>query len=434
MVAETFDAWKEIESGGRGMNRLYSIRTVAGKELVDFVRDWRTIAALLLVPLIIFPMIFIAVPWFLSGEAAELELIDLDVVVYVDENSVLPGSLEQHLNESRISVQSYVVEFEDGKHLGNHSMFLNEASESIENGSNHATLLLRKTEGNATENWDFVVFSDSTDELSREAFDRIILAVDIWEDEIINATLNGVSLTYEDVRDPVGWDSGGTTTDVATSGEQAAFAFAMFVPFIIALWTATSAVQPSIDLTAGERERGTLEALLCTPIRRDDLMWGKWLAVAIIASASVLFQMVGLFAAIHFLAGGFFSTPSVSFEGWVMFLMTIILFAVFVVAVEMAIAMRARSVKEAGSTLGPVIILFIGPALFAQFVNMESIELWWFIAPVFNISLGMRASLLDDFTLLYAVLWMGSSILYALAATAWASRQFNREDLVESIS
>ena len=55
MVAETFDAWKEIESGGRGMNRLYSIRTVAGKELVDFVRDWRTIAALLLVPLIIFP-------------------------------------------------------------------------------------------------------------------------------------------------------------------------------------------------------------------------------------------------------------------------------------------------------------------------------------------------------------------------------------------
>ena len=258
--------------------------------------------------------------------------------------------------------------------------------------------------------------------------------MDIWEDEIINATLNEVSLTYQDVRDPVGWDSGGITTDVATSGEQAAFAFAMFVPFIIALWTATSAVQPSIDLTAGERERGTLEALLCTPIRREDLMWGKWLAVAIIASASVLLQMVGLFAAIRFLAGGFFSVPSVSLGGWIMFLMTIILFAVFVVAVEMAIAMRARSVKEAGSTLGPVIILFIGPALFAQFVNMESIELWWFIAPVFNICLGMRASLLDDFTLLYAILWMGSSILYALAATAWASRQFNREDLVESIS
>ena len=432
MVAETFDARKEIEDGGRGMNRFFAIRTVAGKELIDFVRDWRTIAALLLVPLRIFPMIFIAVPWFLQGEAAELEQIDLDVIVYVDADSVFPESLGQHLNESRISIVIEDATFEENKHLGDHSDFLNDASNSIENGSTHATLLLRTTEGNATENWHFVVFSDSTEELSREAFDRIIVAIDIWEDEIINATLNEVSLTYEDVRDPVGWDSGGTTTDVATSGEQAAFAFAMFVPFIIALWTATSAVQPSIDLTAGERERGTLEALLCTPIRREDLMWGKWLAVAIIASASVLLQIVGLFAAIRFLAGGFFSAPSVSFGGWAMFLITIILFAVFV-AVEMAIAMRARSV-EAGSTLGPVIILFLGPAVFAQFVNMESIELWWFIAPVFNICLGMRASLLDDFTPVYAVLWMGSSILYALAATAWASRQFNREDLVESIS
>ena len=180
--------------------------------------DWRTIAALLLVPLIIFPMIF-TVLWFLQGEAAELEQIDLDVIVYVDADSVFPESLGQHLNESRISIVIEDATFDGNKHLGDHSDFLNDASNSIENGSTHATLLLRTTEGNATENWHFVVFSDSTEELSREAFDRIIVAIDIWEDEIINATLNEVSLTYEDVRDPVGWDSGGTTTDVATSGE-----------------------------------------------------------------------------------------------------------------------------------------------------------------------------------------------------------------------
>ena len=68
--------------------------------------------------------------------------------------------------------------FEENKHLGDHSDFLNDASNSIENGSTHATLLLRTTEGNATENWHFVVFSDSTEELSREAFDRIIVAID----------------------------------------------------------------------------------------------------------------------------------------------------------------------------------------------------------------------------------------------------------------
>jgi sodium transport system permease protein len=81
-----------------------------------------------------------------------------------------------------------------------------------------------------------------------------------------------------------------------------------------------------------------------------------------------------------------------------------------------------------------MVILFIGPALFAQFVNMENIEAWWFIAPIFNICLGMRASLLGDVSIIHAILWMSSSLLYALVATGWASKQFNREDLVESIS
>ena len=116
------------------------------------------------------------------------------------------------------------------------------------------------------------------------------------------------------------------------------------------------------------------ESLLTTPVARSDLMWGKWLAVAIIASASVLLQLVGLFVAIRFLAAGILTPPTVSIVGWILFVVTILLFAIFVVAVEMAVAMRARSVKEAGSTLGPMVILFIGPALFAQFVNMENIE------------------------------------------------------------
>ena len=163
-------------------------------------------------------------------------------------------------------------------------------------------------------------------------------------------------------------------------------------------------------------------------------MWGKWLAVAIIASASVLLQLVGLFVAIRFLAAGILTPPTVSIVGWILFVVTILLFAIFVVAVEMAVAMRARSVKEAGSTLGPMVILFIGPALFAQFVNMENNEAWWFIAPIFNICLGMRASLLGDVSIIHAMLWMSSSLLYALIATGWASKQFNREDLVESIS
>ena len=51
------------------------ILIVAKKELVDFIRDWRTVLAMILVPLMIFPAIFIALPLFLQGEAAELSAV-----------------------------------------------------------------------------------------------------------------------------------------------------------------------------------------------------------------------------------------------------------------------------------------------------------------------------------------------------------------------
>jgi len=416
------------------MNRLRVVWTVTVKELLDFVRDWRTLAAMLLVPLILFPIIFVAVPWFLQGEAEELGGYTVEVKMLIEQDIDVPLDFIHLLNSSNIIYQILDTSFDNNQSLANHSEILEDASFSIRNGELDAVIALRSGSGNASENWEYVIFSDSTDELSREARSRLLTQIDIWEDEIIDETLSNNELERDDVYDPVTWDGTVEAADTATSGEQAAFAFALFVPFIISLWTATSAVQPSIDLTAGERERGTLEALLTTPIARSDLMWGKWLAVATIASASVLLQLVGLYVAIRYLAADILTPPSVSIMGWSLFVITILLFAIFVVAVEMAVAMRARSVKEAGSTLGPMVLLFIGPALFAQFVNMESIEAWWFIAPVFNICLGMRASLLGDVSVLHVLLWMGSSMLYALVATAWASKQFNREDLVESIS
>ncbi len=416
------------------MSRLQIIWTVTSKELLDFVRDWRTLAAMLLVPLILFPIIFVAVPMFLQGEAEELGEYSVSVQLLIEEDQASFDELVTLLNSTSVIVEYSNTHFDENKSLSDHDTLRDNASLSIRNGEFDAILLLRDGDGNASENWEYVIFSDSTDELSREARTRLLNQIDIWEDEIIDSTLSENQLELDDVYDPVTWDGTVEAADIATSGEQAAFTFALFVPFIISLWTATSAVQPSIDLTAGERERGTLEALLTTPIARSDLMWGKWLAVAIIASASVLLQLVGLFVAIRFLAAGILTPPTVSIVGWILFVFTILLFAIFVVAVEMAVAMRARSVKEAGSTLGPMVILFIGPALFAQFVNMENIEAWWFIAPIFNICLGMRASLLGDVSIVHAMLWMGSSLLYALVATGWASKQFNREDLVESIS
>jgi len=409
---------------------LSRIWSVASKELLDIVRDWRTLVALVLVPLLIFPLFFIALPLFLQGEMAELDQYELSLEVQLSDGDPLPNSLIQPFDDFNLNYSTSILD----EGLSNLSVNGDDGL-SIRNGQPQVILRLRETQTNSSESWDYAILYDATSELSSEGYYRVRSVIQIWESEIINQTLSNSNLSRSEALDPIHWDGDVDDANVATSGQSAGLALSMFIPMIVAIWTASSAIQPSVDLTAGERERGTLESLLCTPAKRVELLYGKWVAVGVVAATSVLFQMVGLLFAVAFLMpSDTFGIPSLSVWSVVSLLLSVLLFAIFVVAIELALAVRAHSVKEAGTVLGPFVIAFIIPAMFAQFVNLEGIEWWWFVAPIFNVCLAMREALLDITDLTHIVLWLSSSLFYAVLAVTWAAKQFKREDLVESIS
>ncbi len=411
-------------------NGLSRVWTVATKELLDFIRDWRTLVALVLIPLLIFPLFFIALPIFLQGEMSELDYYSLNLEVQIAEGDDVPEQLIQPFIDNNLN---YTVLNLDSE-LANLSVSGPDASR-LREGAPHVILRLQQTETNSSESWNYAILYDATSELSSEGNSRMRKIIFDWEQEIIGLTLADVNLTKEEALDPIHWDGDSSKANVATSAQSAGFALSMFIPMIVAIWTATSAIQPSIDLTAGERERGTMEALLCTPANRVELLYGKWVAVGVVAGTSVLFQLAGLLFAVAFLIpSDIFGMPTLSIWSMASLLLSVLLFAVFVVAVELALAVRAHSVKEAGTVLGPIVIAFIVPAMFAQFVNLEGIEWWWFVAPIFNVCLAMREALLNITDLSHIALWLGSSLFYAFIAVTWAARQFQREDLVESIS
>ena len=74
------------------------ISTIAKKEIVEFVRDWRTLLALVIIPLLIFPALFIALPLLLESEAAELDALELEIIWQGDYNS----DLEESFNDSNV--------------------------------------------------------------------------------------------------------------------------------------------------------------------------------------------------------------------------------------------------------------------------------------------------------------------------------------------
>ena len=398
------------------------ISTIAKKEIIEFVRDWRTLIALIVIPLLIFPALFIALPLLLESEAAELDELELDVIWQGDIND----DLEMAFNESGLNLT-----FEEIPSRLNNLSDTGDEDERLRTAGVDAIFRLAQ---NGTE-WRFSILYLSTSEASNEARNRMLLDISAWESDVVNGTLVEAGLDPETTLDPVTWDGDIASADAATKGEQAGLVLSMFIPMVIAIWTASSAIQPSIDMTAGERERGTLEALLCLPCSRMQLLAGKWLAVATITSAGVAMQIGGLLFAISFLASSsIIGMPTISLTSILLLLSAVVIFAIMVVAFELALAMKAHSVKEAGSLLGPAILFIIFPALFTQVINLDGIESWWFAIPLVNILLALRELLLDRIIVEHIVVWLLSSIFYAGLAAWFAARQFKREDLVASIS
>ena len=84
------------------------------------------------------------------------------------------------------------------------------------------------------------------------------------------------------------------TSKAVPAGRAAPFSLATLVPLVLILMTITGAVYPAIDLTAGERERGTLETLIAAPISRMSLLIAKYLAVLTVAVLTALVNLIAM--------------------------------------------------------------------------------------------------------------------------------------------
>ena len=398
------------------------IKTIAKKEVVEFVRDWRTIVAIIIIPILMFPILFIVFPILLESEAAELDNKIVNIEIQSNEYpDYLIASFDRNYTQLTIVNKTFDTSL---------SLPLDDL-EKVRNMEIDAILRLNYSD----EVWYYSIIHLSTSESSTEAKARIITSLIEFENNITELRIIEGGLEVDSTLDPLRWDGDTNKADVATEGEQAGLILSLFIPLVLAIWTFSSAIQPSIDMTAGERERGTLEALLGLPCTRNELLLGKWLGVATITGVGVLLQIVGLLFAIGYLASSdFIGVPTLSVGAIVLIVVSIMLFAIMVVALELALAMRSHSVKEAGSILGPAIILIIFPALFTQVINLDGIESFWFGVPVINVLLALRELLLDRVIIEHIVIWFTSSVLYASLAAYYAARQFKREDIVTTLS
>ena len=395
---------------------------VAKKEIIEFIRDWRTIVALVLIPLLLFPLLFIAFPIVMQNEAAEMDEKTVDVLVQSDD-------IETHLvdeieNQSaRIFIEPMPLNLSTLSDSGNNTEQLRDLQYDA---------ILRIELRNDT--WYYAILHLSTSEQSIEARGRILEVLVQWEEDLTSQRIESAGLDVESTLNPLQWDGPILSADVATKGEQAGMLLSLFIPFVLAIWTASAAVQPAIDMTVGERERGTLESLLSLPLSRTELLLGKWLAVVSITGVGVTLQIGGLLFGIAYLASDFIDVPSLSIGAVLLLTLAIGFYGTMIVALYLALAMRSKSVKEAGSVLTPITLAMIMPILLTQFINLDDVEMFWFGVPFVNVLLGLRELLLNRIIVEHVVVWVLVSSLMCILTVRYAAKQFHREDIVTTKS
>ncbi|HZM02534.1 MAG TPA: ABC transporter permease [Candidatus Saccharimonadales bacterium] len=225
-------------------------------------------------------------------------------------------------------------------------------------------------------------------------------------------------------------------TNVASPKKVSGNLIGMILPYMVIIMCLTGAIYPAVDLTAGEKERGTMETLLCSPVARTDLVAAKGLVVLTVSLATaflsvsanglavVVFSKVTSHAAKNPL-------PPMTLDPSSLVAVCVVMapLAIFLSAAMLAIGLFARGSKEANSYMQPMLILAIVPAVAAA---LPGVELNYGLAfiPILNVSLASKEILTGTFHWNYLAVVFFSMCAYAVAAAGAAVAMFKRETVL----
>jgi len=221
--------------------------------------------------------------------------------------------------------------------------------------------------------------------------------------------------------------------NVAPERDMFAYVLSFLLPMLLVVMCVMGAFFPAVDLTAGEKERTTVETTLVLPVKRLAVQQGKILAVC---ASSVLATALNLLA-LGLSAGHLLSMISGRFDvgvtelpllALVAILPLALLFAFFVSALLVAVASLAASFKEGQALLGPVQMLFILPAMAGVLPGLE-LDLRTAAIPVVNVVLAFRAMLQHRALPLEYAVTAATLLVYALIAIRLAVRVLGRESV-----
>lgn len=318
------------------------------KELRETLRDRRSLFAMLGIPLVIYPLMFLVIGSLTTGAAKRRESETIKVAVTGAEHIT---GLRETLGQTERQIDVVQVSAEP--------------DEAVRGKEIDAALVVRpagsETESGPAERTTVEILLDRSKSKSSHAETRIRDALRDFESDLVEQSLRERGVPAE-LGDPLDV----TTRDVASKQDRAGQALGMMVPMLLLACAALGAFYPAVASITTERETGLAEVMFVAPITRAELISGKLVIVVLMALAAASLNLLSM-SLVVVRMGTMMSEEvaafSVSVPRLVMAFAAAIPAVLLLTAAVVFVAVIARSYKEAGHYAGPVMLLATLPAL-----------------------------------------------------------------------
>ena len=378
---------------------MHNFMIVLKKELRDCFRDKRSLV-MMLIPLLIYPLMFIAID---AQQTTADDTLAVEITFATNDEEMI-AELVSALKATDLKVN--VVK--DGN-----------AIDDLKSG--RVMLIVDKDESG------YQIVYDQASLKSSKAVGVVTAMIEAQKLEKISAVLNshGESVDFLNEYNYAIQDSTSGTEDDGAS------ALAMIAPMMIVLFIATGGTGFATDLFCGEKERGSLEALLSTQVSRKSLYFAKLVTTMIFGGIGVLIS-VSAYLLSYILTGEIDINSSSSFGASQILLILVvsISFSFFINAVVCALVISAKTVKEA--SLKTYLVTIIPSLLGSVTIFMETgnAPLSRSFVPVFNVLGALKSIVIDVVQPEQIIVTIFANIIYGVIFVFIGQKMMNSEKIL----
>lgn len=401
---------------------------VAWRDLLTTLRDRRALTSTILIPMIMIPLFTLGMP-LLLGKLIGGQVEGRQKVGVV---GTLPAELRRTLTTDTS---------EGGKLLraGVELVPVTDPVKAVQDGAVEAVIkpvgTLPTQAGNGVGQVELYAKLSSLKTQSG-AFAKVKDSVDAYNRSLTLARLKSLGLN-ESTLTPIELKP----VDASPPQQRKSGQLAFLVPMLMLQFILSGAMATALDSTAGEKERGTLESLLVTPVRRNEVVAGKLLSTTLTALVTAAFSLLGFIltgVAATFLMRGVDKDITQALGGQLtlnplsllyMFLI-VVSAALLISGVLIALAIYARTYKEAQSYVAPITMFIVFPAVALQFADFLKIGDALYAVPLFGSMVAILDIVRGNITGGHVALAVIANLLGALVLALLARRSFGREEVI----